>query len=325
MPNVIRVERTGGPEVMEWVELESAPPAAGEVRIRQKAVGVNFVDVYYRIGLYQPPGGIPFVPGSEGAGVVDAVGEGVTGFEVGDRVVYHGWVGAYAEVRSFPADRVLKIPDGVDDKTAAAVLLKGTTAHVLLHRTHKVGKGSTILFHAAAGGVGQLACQWATALGATIIGTVGSDDKIEAAERAGCAHVINYRTDNFVERVKTITNGAGVDVVYDSVGKDTFPGSLDCLHPLGLWVAFGQSSGVPPPFQISLLQHKGSLFATRPTIGHYLAKRSELEASATALFDVIKSGKVKVTIGQEFALRDAADAHRALEGRKTKGATVLIP
>jgi NADPH2:quinone reductase len=310
---------------MEWVELPTTAPGPGEVRIRQHAIGVNFVDVYYRKGLYPAPGGFPFVPGSEGAGVVDAVGEGVTAFKSGDRVAYQGFSGAYAEVRSFPADRCLKIPDGIDDRTLAAGLLKGLTAQCLLHRTYKVGKDTVLLFHAAAGGVGSIACRWAASLGATVIGTVGSDEKIEPARRAGCQHVINYRSGNFVDAVKSITGGAGVDVVYDSVGNDTFPGSLDCLKPLGMWVSFGQSSGLPPPFQMSLLQSKGSLFATRPTIAHYLAKRADLDAAAESFFAALKSGTVEVEIGQEFALKDAAEAHRALEARQTVGATVLIP
>jgi NADPH2:quinone reductase len=325
MPHIIRVEHNGGPEVMQWVELPAPDPAAGEVRIRQKAVGVNFLDVYYRKGVYPPPAGFPFVPGSEGAGVVDAVGAGVTEFKVGDRVAYFGAIGAYAEVRTFPANRCLKIPDGIEDRTLAAGLLKGLTAETLLHRVFKVGKGTTILFHAAAGGVGSIACQWAVALGATVIGTVGSDEKIEAARSAGCQHVINYRSGNFVEAVKAITGGAGVDVVYDSIGNDTFPGSLDCLKHFGMWVSFGQSSGLPPPFQTSLLQSKGSLFATRPTINNYLAKRAALESAAANLFAVLKAGTVTISIGQEFALKDAADAHRALEARQTVGTTVLIP
>ena len=324
MPHVIRVERNGGPEVMEWVELPATPPGPGEVLIRQHAIGVNFVDVYFRKGVYPPPGGFPFVPGSEGAGVVEAVGEGVTNFKPGDRVAYQGFSGAYAEVRSFPADRCLKIPEGIEERTLAAGLLKGLTAQCLLHRTFKVGKGTVLLFHAAAGGVGTIACQWAAALGATVIGTVGSDEKMETARRAGCHHVINYRSGDFVAAVKAITDGAGVDVVYDSVGKDTFPGSLDCLKPLGLWVSFGQSSGLPPAFQMSLLQSKGSLFATRPTIAHYLAKRAELEAAADSLFGALKAGTVKIEIGQEFALKDAGEAHRALEERRTTGATVLV-
>jgi NADPH2:quinone reductase len=298
-------------------------PGPGEVRLRQTAVGVNFIDTYERSGLYQLP--LPAVMGSEGAGVVEAVGPGVTSVKVGDRVVYQGLKGAYAEVRVVPTERVIHIPKGIDDKTAAAAFLKGLTAYYLLRRTFKVEKGHTILFHAAAGGVGQIACQWARALGATVIGTVGSDSKVALAKANGCHHVINYVSGNFVDEVRAITGGVGVDVVYDAVGKETFPGSLDCLKPLGTWVSFGQSSGVPPPFPILLLLQKGSIYATRPTIAHYLAKRSDLEAAAAELFAVIADGRVKVQIGQTFPLKDAAAAHRALESRKTVGATVLIP
>jgi NADPH2:quinone reductase len=263
--------------------------------------------------------------GSEGAGVVETVGAGVTAVKPGDRVVYQGVSGSYAEARLVPAERLIRLPDSIDDRTAAASFLKGTTAHFLLKRTFKVAKGQTILFHAAAGGVGLIACQWAKALGATVIGTVGSPEKMEMARTHGCDHVINYRTENFVERVKEITGGAGVEVVYDSVGNDTFPASLDCLKPLGMWVSFGNSSGVVPPFPIRLLQQKGSLFATRPTAGHYLASRSDLEAAAASLFAVLADGSVKIEIGQTFALKDAARAHQALEERRTVGATVLLP
>jgi NADPH:quinone reductase len=320
---VIRINEPGGPSVLQWVEVPSPTPAAGEVLLRQTAVGVNFIDTYERSGLYQLP--LPAVMGSEGAGVVQAVGPGVTTVKVGDHVVYQNVKGAYAEMRAVPADRLVHIPKGIDDKTAAAAFLKGLTAYYLLRRTFKVEQGHTILFHAAAGGVGQIACQWARSLGATVIGTVGSDNKIALAKANGCHHVINYVSGNFVDEVKAITGGAGVDVVYDAVGKDTFPASLDCLKPLGMWVSFGQSSGVPPPFPILLLLQKGSIYATRPTIAHYLAKRSDLEAAAAELFGVIADGRVKVQIGQTFPLKDAAAAHRALESRKTVGATVLIP
>lgn len=323
MPHVIRIEEPGGPSVLQWAEVASPVPGAGEALLRQTAVGVNFIDTYERSGLYQLP--LPAVMGSEGAGVVDAVGSGVTSVKVGDHVVYQNVKGAYAETRTVPADRLVHIPKGIDDKTAAAAFLKGLTAYYLLRRTFKVEKGHTILFHAAAGGVGQIACQWARSLGATVIGTVGSDDKVALAKANGCHHVINYVSGNFVEEVKAITGGAGVDVVYDAVGKDTFPASLDCLKPLGMWVSFGQSSGVPPPFPILLLLQKGSIYATRPTIAHYLAKRADLEAAAAELFAVIADGRVKIQIGQTFPLKDAAAAHRALESRKTVGATVLIP
>ena len=325
MVHAIRVAKAGGPEVMEWAETEVGAPGPGEVRLRHTAIGVNFVDVYYRSGLYPPPGGLPFIPGGEGAGVVVAAGAGVTGLKPGDRVVYQAWAGGYAQERLMPADRLVKLPDDIDDRVAAAAFFKGITVQCLIRRTFKVGKGNTILWHAAAGGVGSIACQWAAALGATVIGTVGSDDKAALALSHGCAHVINYKTEDFVARVKEITGGEGVDVVYDSVGKDTFPGSLDCLKPLGMWVAFGQSSGLPPPFTTSMLQQKGSLFATRPTILHYLAKRSDLETAATELFAALCDGSVKVAVNLELPLRDAAEAHRALESRRTVGATVLVP
>jgi NADPH2:quinone reductase len=323
MPNVIRIERNGGPEVMEWVEVPEQAPGPGQVLLRQTAIGLNFADVYQRIGLYKGP--LPAVVGSEGAGVVEALGPGVTDLKIGDRVAYQGVGGAYADVRIAPADRLLRLPDGIDDRTAAAVLLKGATTYYLLFRTFKVGEGTTILWHAAAGGVGLIACQWAAALGATVIGTVGSDAKAELAKANGCAFVINYARENFVERVREITGGAGVDVCYDSIGKDTFPASLDCIRPMGTWVTFGNASGPVPPFAPLLLMQKGSLFATRPTTAHYLAKRSDLEQAAAALFRVVEDGTVKITIGQTFALKDAAEAHRALEARQTSGATVLLP
>jgi NADPH2:quinone reductase len=263
--------------------------------------------------------------GNEGVGVVEAVGSGVTVVKPGDRVAYQGVVGAYADVRTVPAEKLVVVPKGVDDRTAAAAYLKGLTAYYLLHRTFKVSKGHTILWHAAAGGVGQIGCQWAKALGATVIGTVGSDDKRERASTNGCDHVINYRSEDYVARVKEITGGVGVDVAYDSVGADTFPATLDCIRPIGTWVTFGNASGPVPAFPPLLLMQKGSLFATRPTTGHYLAKRSDLEAAAAALFAVIADGTVKVAIGQTFALSDAVAAHQALEARKTTGATVLIP
>jgi NADPH2:quinone reductase len=268
---------------------------------------------------------LPVVLGSEGAGVVEAIGPEVTEVKVGDRVAYQGLLGGYAEERLAPAARLVPIPAGIDDKTAAAALLKGVTAYYLLFRTFKVGRGHTILFHAAAGGTGSLACPWAAALGATVIGTVGSDGKMAVARANGCTHVINYRREDFAARTRELTNGAGADVVYDSVGKDTFPGSLDALKPLGMWVSFGQSSGVPPPFTAGDLQRRGSLFATRPTTVHYFAKRNDLLDAAKATFEAIAKGTIKVAIGAEFPLHDAAAAHRALESRQTVGSSILVP
>lgn len=323
MPHAIRIASIGGPEVLEWVEMPTPEPKKGEALVRHTAIGVNFIDTYQRSGLYKLP--LPFTPGNEGAGVVEKVGPGVTEVKVGDRVMYEGSLGSYAEVRTVPTKRLSRIPDGVDDKIAAAVCLKGLTAWYLLRRTFPIEPGHTILFHAAAGGVGQIATQWAKALGATVIGTVGSEEKAKLARGNGCDHVINYRTEDFVARVKEITDGKGVDVAYDAVGKDTFPGSLDCLKRRGMWVSFGQSSGPPPAFPVLLLLEKGSIYVTRPTTAHYLADRSELESGAAALFAVLADGTVKISIGQEFALRDAAEAHRALEGRRTVGSTVLVP
>lgn len=323
MPKVIRIERHGGPEVLQWVDVPIGAPGPGEARVRQTAVGLNFVDIYQRSGLY--PGTLPLILGGEGAGIVESVGPGVTDVRSGDRVVYMGANGAYAEERLVPVDRLVKLPDGIDDRTAAASFLKGTTVQYLLHRTFKVAPGHTILLHAAAGGVGLIAGQWAKALGATVIGAVGSDEKREIAMKNGCDHVINYRSEDWVARVRELTAGAGVDVVYDSVGKDTFPGSLDCLKPLGMFVSFGNSSGLVPPLEMRTLQQKGSLFATRPTSVHYLARRVDLVAAANALFAVLTDGTVKVEIGQTFALKDAAEAHRALESRRTVGATILLP
>jgi len=323
VPKVIRIERHGGPEVLQWVDVPIGAPGPGEARVRQTAVGLNFVDIYQRSGLY--PGTLPLILGGEGAGIVESVGPGVTDVRSGDRVVYMGANGAYAEERLVPVDRLVKLPDGIDDRTAAASFLKGTTVQYLLHRTFKVAPGHTILLHAAAGGVGLIAGQWAKALGATVIGAVGSDEKREIAMKNGCDHVINYRSEDWVARVRELTAGAGVDVVYDSVGKDTFPGSLDCLKPLGMFVSFGNSSGLVPPLEMRTLQQKGSLFATCPTGVHYLARRADLVAAANALFAVLTDGTVKVEIGQTFALKDAAEAHRALESRRTVGATILLP
>jgi len=291
--------------------------------VRSTAVGLNFVDTYQRSGLYQLP--LPFTLGSEGAGVVEAVGPKVRELKVGDRVAYSGPLGAYAEVLLRPADRLVKIPAGVDDKTAAAMMLKGLTAHYLIRRTYRVKKGDTILMHAAAGGVGQILCQWAKALGATVIGTVGSDEKAVLAKKAGCKHVIVTSRENFVERVKAITKGKGVPVVYDGVGKDTFMGSLDCLSPLGLLESFGNASGAVTQFNPGVLAQKGSLYLTRPTLATYTATREALVSAARELFAVVKSGKVKIAINQTYPLREAAQAQRDLESRKTTGSTVLIP
>jgi len=325
MVKAIVVCEHGGADVMRWEDVEIAAPGPGEARVRHEAIGLNFVDVYNRTGLYKPPQGLPFTPGSEGAGVVVAIGSDVTNVKPGDRVSYYGPQGSYAEERNIAADRLVAVPEGIDFRTAAAMTLKGLTAQFLLRQTFRVEKGHTILFHAAAGGVGLIACQWANHLGATVIGTVGSEEKAKLARAHGCHHVINYRTENFVERVAEITGGKKCDVVYDSVGRDTFPGSLDCLRPMGMWVLFGQSSGVIQNFDLNTLAQKGSLFATRPTLFVYAAKRDKLEEMAAELMDVVKKGIVKIEVKQEFALKDAAEAHRALEGRKTTGATVLIP
>jgi NADPH2:quinone reductase len=293
--------------------------------MRQTAIGLNFIDVYFRSGLYPPPKGFPLVPGGEGAGVVLKVGQGVTDVKPGDRVAYTIATGAYATERLMPADRLVKIPDGVSDEQAAATMLKGLTVEYLLRRTYAVKPGETVLYHAAAGGVGLLFGQWAKHLGATVIGTAGSPDKVELARAHGFDHVIDYSREDFAARVKEITNGAMCDVVYDSVGKDTFDGSLDCLKPRGMFVSFGQSSGEIPPFSINLLQRKGSLYASRPTLFTYIAKRAELEAAAAALFDVIARGIVKVVINQRYPLAEAGRAHADLEARRTTGISLLIP
>jgi NADPH2:quinone reductase len=324
MTHAVRIHQTGGPDVLRWEVVELAPPAAGELRVRHAAIGVNFIDTYFRTGLY--PTKLPTVLGSEAAGVIEEVGEGVTGFAKGDRVAYAtGPLGAYAELRNIPAVYAVKLPDGIDDVTAAASMLKGMTAQYLARRTHAVQKGETIVVHAAAGGVGLILCQWAKYLGATVIGTVGSEEKAKLARAHGCEHVILYRTEDVSKRVREITNGAGVPVVYDSVGKDTFAASLDCLQPRGLLVTFGQSSGAVPPFDPRLLSQKGSLFLTRPSLGDYVRTRPELEETAREVFDVIASGVVKISAAQTYPLRDAERAHRDLEARKTTGSTVLLP
>ena len=315
---------TGGPEVLTWQDVDVAAPGTGEILIRHSAVGLNFIDVYHRTGLY--PVEPPFTPGLEGAGVVEAIGDDVTTVGVGDRVAYAAPpMGAYAQARLMPADSVVTIPDGIDDETAAAMMLKGMTAEYLLRRTHTVKAGETILFHAAAGGVGLIACQWAKALGATVIGTVGNDEKADLARAHGCDHPIVYTTENFVDRVREITDGKGVPVVYDSVGKDTFDGSLDCLAPRGLLASFGQSSGGVDAFNPGVLAAKGSLYMTRPSLMAYNASREELVASAGALFDVVGSGKVKIEINNRYPLAEAEQAHRDLQDRKTTGSTVFQP
>lgn len=322
MSKAIMVHEVGGPDVMKWEEHDPGQPGEGEVRVRQTAAGVNFIDVYFRTGVYKAPQ-MPFALGKEGAGVVTAVGSGTDRFKVGDRIAYNGVAGSYAEEVVVAADKAVKIPDTIDDHTAAAIMLKGMTAEYLLRRTFKVGPETVLLFHAAAGGVGLIAGQWAKHLGATVIGTAGSPEKCELALQNGYDHVINYRDADFVEKVREITDGRKCDVVYDSVGKDTFPGSLDCLKARGLWVSFGQSSGNVPPFDIGILNQKGSLFATRPSLFGYNTSRDELDASAKALFDVVGSGAVKITIGQTYPVAEAAQAHRDLEARKTTGATIL--
>ncbi|MBH0236560.1 quinone oxidoreductase family protein [Methylobrevis albus] len=321
----IRVHQHGGPEVLSFEEVALAAPGPGEALLRQTAVGVNFIDVYFRSGLYPAPAGLPLTLGSEGAGIVEAVGEGVTAVKPGDRVAYAGPMGAYAESRLVPADRLVPLPDGVDDRTAAAAMLKGMTVQYLLRQTFKVGPEHTILFHAAAGGVGLIAGQWARALGCRIIGTAGSDEKCALALENGYDEVINYRTENFAQRVRELTGGAGCDVVYDSIGKDTFPASLDCLKPRGLFVSFGNASGAVEAFNLGLLSQKGSLYATRPTLFSYVAKREDLLATAADLFGVIADGTVHIAINQDFPLAAAADAHRALESRATTGSTILLP
>ena len=325
MTKAIRIHQHGGPEVMRFEEVEAAAPAAGEVRIRHSAIGLNFLDTYYRTGLYPAPDGLPLTPGSEGAGEVVAVGDGVTRLKQGDRVAYTLPLGAYAEERNAAADRVVKVPDGIADEQAAAMMLKGMTVEYLLRRAYPLKGGETVLFHAAAGGVGLIFRQWAKSLGVTLIGTAGSPEKAELARAHGYDHVIDYRGEDFVARVDEITGGRKCDVVYDSVGADTFMKSLDCLRRRGTIVSFGQSSGPVPPFNLAILSQKGSLYLTRPTLFHYIATRAELEAAAAALFEVVKAGTVDIRIGQRYALADAARAHLDLEGRRTTGATVLIP
>ena len=320
---VIRIHQTGGPQVLRWEEIETAAPGPGEVLLRQTAVGLNYIDIYHRTGLY--PLELPAVLGREAAGVVEQVGSGVKGLEPGDRVAYALVPGSYAEARVIPAERLVPLPESIDERTAAAVMLKGLTAHYLLRRTHRVQAGETILIHAAAGGVGLIACQWAKHIGATVIGTVGTAEKAELARAHGCDHAILYDSEDLVTRVREITDGRGVPVVYDSVGQDTFDRSLDCLAPLGLLAAFGQSSGPVPPLNLGVLAKKGSLFVTRPTLATYIAATEDLQGAAGELFEVITSGAVKVEIRQTYPLAETERAHRDLESRKTTGSTVLLP
>ncbi|MDO8933943.1 MAG: quinone oxidoreductase [Rhodocyclaceae bacterium] len=324
MSHAIRFHQPGGPEVLRWEEVDVSAPQPGEAQVRHQAVGLNFIDIYHRSGLYPLP--LPSGIGLEGAGVVAAVGSAVSDLKPGDRVAYAGGpVGAYAEVRNIPADRLVRLPDALDFKTGAAMMLQGMTAQYLLRRTYRVQPGDTILIHAAAGGVGLLVCQWAKALGATVIGTVGSDAKAALAQAHGCDHAIVYTRENFVERVKEITAGKGVPVVYDSIGKDTFVGSLDCLRPLGMMVSFGSASGPVPPFDLGELAKRGSLFLTRPSLFAYTAQRADLVQTAGELFDVVAAGKVRIEVNQTYALKDAAQAQSDLAARRTTGSTVLLP
>lgn len=325
MSKAIRIHKHGGPEELVFEDADPGRPGPGEVLVRHTAIGVNFIDVYHRTGLYPAPNGLPFTPGGEAAGVVLEVGEGVDWLSPGDRVAYVVQLGAYSEQRVVGADRVVRIPDGISDEQAAGMMLKGMTVEYLVRRTFKVKPGDTVLYHAAAGGVGLIFGQWAHHLGATVIGTAGSPEKAELARAHGFHHVIDYRREDFVQEVARITDGRKCNVVYDSVGKDTFAGSLDCLKRLGTLVSFGQSSGPIPPFDIGILARKGSLYLTRPTLFSYNVTREELEASAAALFEVVLSGAVKIMVNQRYALKDAARAHSDLEGRKTTGTTVLVP
>ena len=323
MTTVVKFHKTGGPEVLSVEKALVGKPKRGEARVRHTAIGLNYIDTYHRSGLYPLP--LPTGVGLEGAGVVEAVGAGVTHVKVGDRVAYAGGPpGAYAQERVMPANKLVKIPKGVSDEDAAAMMLKGLTVHMLIRRVYRVQKGETVVFHAAAGGVGLIACQWLKALGVKVIGTVGSDEKAKIAKVHGCQHTINYNKENFAERVREITKGRGVPVVYDSVGKDTFYGSLDCLQPRGLLTVFGNGSGPVSDVDVNVLA-KGSFYLTRPSIMVYSAMRSDLEAGAKELFAMVKSGKIKIDINQRYALADAAQAHKDLEARKTTGSTILMP
>ncbi|MDH5187774.1 MAG: quinone oxidoreductase [Rhodospirillaceae bacterium] len=324
MVKAVRIHEFGGTDKLSLDDIDLGSPGAGEICVRHSAIGLNFIDIYMRNGTYPLP--LPHVLGMEGAGLVEAVGEGVSELKIGDRVAYAAQPpGAYAEARIIAAERVVKIPDAITDETAAAMMLQGLTAQYLLRRTYNVKKGDTILMHAAAGGVGLIVCQWAKHLGATVIGTVGTEEKAKIAKAHGCDHTIIYTKENFLDRVKEITGGEGVEVVYDSIGKDTFDQSLDCLKPLGTMVTYGNATGEVEPFQPKILAAKGSLFLTRPTLFTYIAKRDDLVGMANELFEVIMSGKVKIEIGQKYSLADVAKAHADLEGRKTTGSTILLP
>ncbi|MBM3353585.1 MAG: quinone oxidoreductase [Betaproteobacteria bacterium] len=323
MAKAMRFHRTGGPEVLQADEVQVGEPGAGQVRIRHTAIGVNFLDTYQRSGLYPMP--LPQIAGNEGAGVVEAVGSGLTELKPGDRVCYTGLVGAYCEQRLAPADRMVKLPEGISEATAASMLLKGLTVHYLIHTTYPVQAGQTVLWHAAAGGVGLIACQWLRALGVTVIGTAGSEEKCALAKAHGATHVINYSKENFVERVKALTGGKGVPVVYDSVGKSTWEGTLDCLQPRGLIASFGNASGAVPPVNLGILSTKGSLYVTRPTLATHIATRADLLARSNALFDIVKSGKVRIQTTASYKLASAAQCHTDLESRKTTGSVILVP
>jgi len=323
MAKAIRFHKQGGPEVLQVDDVPVGDPGPGQVRIRHTAIGVNFVDIYQRSGLY--PMQLPAIAGNEGAGVVEGLGKGVKDLKVGDRVAYTGLPGSYCEARIVPADRMVKIPKGISDEQAASMMLKGLTVHYLIHSTYKVKKGDTVLWHAAAGGVGTIASQWLKKLGVNTIGTVGSPEKVQLAKAHGCKHVINYSTENFVEKVKEITKGKKLPVVYDAVGKSTWEGSLDCLQPRGLIVSFGNASGPVPPVNLGILSTKGSLYVTRPTLGTYIAARADLVKRSTELFNAVKSGAVKIETTARYKLEEAANAHRDLEGRKTTGSVILVP
>src|SRR5437667_9211846 len=325
MVAAVRVHKTGGPEVLTYDDIQGPAPGPGQIKVKNHASGINFIDTYFSSGMYPSPVGLTFVSGNEGAGEAIAVGPGVTDIKVGDRVGYVSALGAYAAERVLPADRAVKLPDKISDEQAAGMMLKGMTVQYLLRRTHKVQKGENVLIHAAAGGIGLIACQWANHLGANVIGTVGSKQKAELAKAHGCHHAIVYTEEDFVARVKEITKGALCPVVYDGVGKATFPGSLDCLRPLGLFVSFGNASGPIEAFNLGILSQKGSLYVTRPTLATYTATREDLLATANDLFSVVASGAVKIPINQKYALKDAVKAHQDLESRRTTGSSILIP